>query len=79
MSMITIKLLARKLFALKILFCNHYFSPLDMYEKREGSGSILVSNGPGSGSGRSKNIRILRIPNTVLQDNKILQQVEDSP
>jgi hypothetical protein len=34
------------------------------YEKREGSGSVMVIYGFGCGSGRPKNIRI-RIPNTV--------------
>jgi hypothetical protein len=52
--MIKTKFIARK-FCIKILFCNHYFSPLNtFYEKREGSG--LVKNG--SGCGKPKNIQI---------------------
>jgi hypothetical protein len=49
--MIKIKFLSRK-FLYKILFCIHFFSPLNtFYEKREGSGSVLVTNGSGCGSG----------------------------
>ncbi len=52
-------------FIVKILFCRHYFSPLNTFiRKREGSGSGSVPLTNGSGSGRPKNMRI-RIPNTV--------------
>ncbi len=54
----------------KILFCWHYFSPLNTFmRKREGSGAGSAPLTNGSGSGRSKNMRILRIwiriPNTA--------------
>jgi hypothetical protein len=51
----------------------HYFIPLNtLFEKREGSGSMPLTNGSGAGSGRPKNMRI-RIPNiegysSVLRD-----------
>ncbi len=51
-------------FCIKILFCKQYFSLLNTFmKKREGSRSIHLTNG--SGSGRPKNMRILlRISNT---------------
>ncbi len=51
----------------KILFCRHYFSPLNTFirkRKGSGSGSGSASLTNGFGSGRPKNMRI-RIPNTV--------------
>jgi hypothetical protein len=50
-------------FCVKIFILRSIFqSAQHLYEKREGSGSIPLTNG--SGSGRPKNMRILRIPNT---------------
>jgi len=44
-------------------------SPQHLYEKRKGSragsGSVRLTNG--SGSGRRRNMRIIRIPNTVCE------------
>jgi hypothetical protein len=46
----------------KILFCQELFqSAQDIYGKREGSGSIPLTNGSGFGSVRPKNMRILGI------------------
>ncbi len=59
--MIKIKFLAR-IFCIKILFCNHNFSPLNTFTRKEkdangsGSGSVLVTNG--TGAGRTKNMQI---------------------
>ncbi len=39
-----------------------FHSTQHLNEKREGSGSVLVTNGSGCGSGRPKNIRIQRDP-----------------
>jgi hypothetical protein len=55
--------------ARKFLYSDFILKPLfqpavDIYEKREGSGSVLVTNR--SGSGRPKNIR-MRIRNTALE------------
>jgi hypothetical protein len=51
-----------------------YYFCLMMEGSEAGSGSgaesVLVTNGSGCGSGRPKNIRILRIPNTGTQEEK---------
>ncbi len=52
-------------FCVIILFCSIISVRLTPYEKSEGSGSIPLKNGSGSGSGRPKNIRIIWIPNTA--------------
>jgi hypothetical protein len=53
-------------FCITILFCRQYFSPFHIYEKREGSGSVTLTNRYGSRSGRLKNMRNrIRIPNTA--------------
>ena len=68
----------------KILFCRHYLifqSAPHIYEKKEGSGSESIPPTNGSGSGRPKNMRILRIrirfqiriPNT---GNHLLESLE---
>jgi len=56
-------------FCVKILFCKHYFSPLNTFMRKgkdPDPDPYLVTNR--SGSGRPKNMRILRIriqiPNT---------------
>jgi hypothetical protein len=56
-----------------ILFCKPYFSLRHHYEKREESGSESIRLTNGSGSGRPKNMRILRIriPNTGSHSNEI--------
>jgi hypothetical protein len=52
-------------FCVTIFLCKHYFTLLNT-----GSGSIPLTNGPGSGSERPNNMRILRIriPNTGTVD-----------
>jgi hypothetical protein len=61
----------------KMLFCRHFFqSAQHIYEKREGSGVGSAPLTNESGSGRPKNMRILRIrirfririPNTGVKD-----------
>ncbi len=42
---------------MKILFCKHYLVPQHIYEKREESGSVLLTNGSGSRR-QKKNLRI---------------------
>ncbi len=63
--MIKIKFLLRN--CIKIQFGNHFQSTQHIYPKRERSGagsaprSVFVTNGSGCGSGRPKNMQILRI------------------
>jgi hypothetical protein len=52
-----------KKFCVKILFCKHYFSPLNTFMRKGRIRIVPLTNG----SGRPKNIRI-RIPNTGLSD-----------
>ncbi len=47
-------------FCIKILLCEHYFSPLNTFMIK-GKDPDLLTNGSGSGSGRPKKMRILRI------------------
>jgi hypothetical protein len=63
-SVLKIKFFAKK-FCDTNLFCKHYFSLLDTFmrerkDPEEGSGSILMTNESGSGTGseRLKNLRI---------------------
>jgi hypothetical protein len=50
--------------AKKIIFFLHIFSyNLPMRNGKEGAGSVPLNNEYGSGSGRPKNMRIMRIPN----------------
>jgi hypothetical protein len=63
--MIKIRLLAR--IYLKILFCNHYFSPLNtIMRKGKNPDPYLWQRDPDADSGGPKH-------------NEILKQVEDSP
>jgi hypothetical protein len=52
-----------------MLFCRHYFSPLNTFMRREGSGAGSLPLTNGSGSERPNNMWILRIririPNTA--------------
>jgi hypothetical protein len=64
-------------FCIEILFCNHYFSPdQHFHENKEESlsGSVLVIDG----SGRPKNIRILRIRNHATNKLKITTLIPTS-
>ncbi len=62
--MIQINFLAQKMFALKFIMQPIYQFAHHFYEKKEGSGSVRVTNRSGCGSGRPKNIWI-RIRNTL--------------